>query len=414
MKTPTVCAVQRAAVLHVLGTATRYRVGAEVPTDQLRQGALSLLARANRRMVDIHLRGFTTFVAEVQDSIDQSVLDDVMLNLACEGATNMASHMMGSQSLTSSGVQESLDVRPMFDPRNVTVEWLDQFMTAKQYDKLVRHIGRKIRHSRDDSEIRELVHDYIALVGSRDGLRNRILAGDDPSPSNIQSWVWRQVLSTFRNEGTDAQTRTVKGAKTERDLRNETPEEAFLAAVDGPSAAVYESDAGTGHEGGSFTSTSAAPSMALLDVVDTAPYIEDVIAHQAAMASGMARLEQAVRAYKPNAANRYARVLGHLAKGLSPSEVADAEHVSHARAATLIAEVRMAGRVRANIDRARVAVIRYVMDEPMSTLTDIFGDVGGNPSDLSSAVSELLSEGLLAGRNGGSFEVTKLGVSSTW
>jgi hypothetical protein len=275
----------------------------------------------------------------------------------------------------------------------------------------VKHVARKTRHSRDESEVREFVHDYVASVGFRDALRDRILSGNEPTPGSIRAWVWKQALSTFRNEGTDAQTRTVKNARTERDLRNETPDEAFQCAVDGPTAAVYEAPEGSDDEGGSFASSRAASGAALLDVVDPSPMFDDVLEHQAALARGMARFEDAVRSYKPNAADRYVRVLGHLAQGLNPSEVAAVEHVSPARAATLIAEVRAAGRHRANIDRVRIAVIRYVMDEPMSTLSDLVGDLDEERVEVASAVSELLSEGLITSRRGGSFEVTRLGIS---
>lgn len=397
------CAASRAAVLHALARASHNRPGLEVPQD--------LVAEAVRTVPldgDPALRTFLTMVGEVQAEWCRSVVPDVLLDLALDGLADLSSHVAGCASITRAGVTAAAAVPVV---RNVTTEWFDRFMTPDQYDRLVKYIARKARHSRDDSEVREFVHDYVALVGHRDGLRDRILSGNEPSPGSIRAWVWKQTLSTFRNEGTDAQTRTVKGAKTERDLRSETPSDAFQSAVDGPSAVLYEAPEGSDGEGGTFASSRAASGMALLDVVDPSPMFDDMLEHQAALARGMARFEDAVRCYKPNAAERYVRVLGHLAKGLTPSEVADAEHVSPARAATLIAEVRAAGRHRANLDRVRVVVIRYVMDEPMSTLSDLLGDIDAERNDIASAVSELLTEGLVASRRGGSLEVTPLGIS---
>ena len=93
-----------------------------------------------------------------------------------------------------------------------------------------------------------------------------------------------------------------------------------------------------------------------------------------------------------------------MASGMSPAEVAVTEGVSPARAATLIAEVRAAGRVRARVDRVRVAVVRYVANEPMSTMADL-ADVGADAVDVGTAVRELVDEGVLR-RRGASFYVT--------
>lgn len=397
------CAATRAAVLHALATAAQWRASNVVPLEKVVDSV-----RPQPYDGDGELRPFASMVAEVQTEWCRTVVPDVLLDLALDGLADLAAHLSGEAVVTSAGLAVA---RAHRNRRNVTTEWFDRFMTRAQYDALVKYVARKARHSRDESEVREFVHEYVASVGYRDALRDRILSGNEPAPGSIRAWVWKQALSTFRNEGTDAQTRTVKGAKTERDLRSETPDDAFRGAVDGPTAAVYEAPEGSGGEGGTFASSRASSGAALLDVVDPAPPFDDVLEHQAALARGMARFEDAVRCYKPNAAERYVRVLGHLAQGLSPSEVAAAEHVSHARAATLIAEVRAAGRHRAKIDRVRVAVIRYVIDEPMSTLSDLVGDLDAGRADIASAVSELLSEGLVASRRGGSLEVTPLGIS---
>jgi hypothetical protein len=397
------CTASRAAVLHALATAAQWRPSNAVPLDKVVASV-----RPPPYDGDGELRPFMSMVAESQAEWCRTVVPDVLLDLALDGLTDLAAHVSGLALLTDAGLAASDAGRRR---RNVTTAWFDRFMTRAQYDALVKYVARKARHSRDDSEVREFVHDYVVSVGFRDALHDRILSGHEPTAGSIRAWVWKQALSTFRNEGTDAQTRTVKGAKTERDLRNETPDEAFQCAVDGPTAAVYESPEGSEGEGGTFASSRASSGSALIDVVDPSPLFDDVVEHQAALARGMARFEDAVRCYKPNAAERYVRVLGHLAQGFTPSEVAAAEHVSPARAATLISEVRAAGRHRANIDRVRVAVIRYVIDEPMSTLSDLVGDLRAERGDIASAVSELLTEGLVATRRGGSLEVTRLGIS---
>jgi len=190
----------------------------------------------------------------------------------------------------------------------------------------------------------------------------------------------------------------VKGARTERDLRGETPADAYHVPGHGIGVVVHEA-----------TDDEATASTAVVDVVDVSPGVEDLVAHREAMVRGMSRLDAAVRAAKPGAADRYARVLGHMAGGMSPAEVAVTEGVSPARAATLIAEVRAAGRARARVDRVRVEVIRYVAEEPMSTLSDL-ADVGADAADINTAVRELVDEGILR-RRGRSFYVTPRAAS---
>jgi hypothetical protein len=388
------CADRRGVVLHVIGSTAMYRSGRLVDQGQVWVGVRGLLAREYRRMEDPDTRSFDRMVAGCQLEHDLSQVCGDVFDLAADGLMDLVGAACGEWSLTPAGVSAVLSARSSYDPRNVTMEWMDRFMTPDQYQRMVRHVTNKVKHSRDGAEIRGLVHEYVALVGRRDGLRDRILAGDDPSPSAIRSWIWRQVLSTFRNEGTDAQTRSVKGARTERDLRGETPADAYHVPEHGVGVAVHDVD----DDGATASST------AVVDVVDWSAGVDDLLAHHDAMTRGMARLEAAVRAYKPGAADRYARVLGHMASGMSPAEVAVTEGVSPARAATLIAEVRAAGRVRARVDRVRVAVVRYVANEPMSTMADL-ADVGADAVDVGTAVRELVDEGVLR-RRGASFYVT--------
>ncbi|NBR00879.1 MAG: hypothetical protein EBT79_06370 [Actinobacteria bacterium] len=396
------------AVVHAIATATRYRTGV-VDIDRIRQDVVPLVRtiRPGSLFDDPSLSAVRHDIVGVMRAIPMPDVDTVLSELANSNHIDPVEYLFNNTVLlTANGVSRAVEVRPMFTNRNLTTEWFDQFLTPNQYNNLVKHIAAKTRHSRDESEVREFVHDYVTNTSGRDGLRDRIIAGDDPSPACIRAWVWKQALSTFRNEGTDAQTRTVKGSKTERDLREGTPVE-VSCAVDGPTTVVYALEGGSDNDPGMFATSSASHGHALLDVVDAAPSHEDVLAHQRALDQGMARLDAAVRAYKPGAADRYSRVLGHLARGLSPSEVAQAEDVSPARAATLIAEVRTAGRIRASRDRVRGDIIRYLETEPMSTLADLADDLSVDDACIRDAVTELVTEGVISWRRGGSLHVTR-------
>lgn len=390
-------AATRDAVLHVIGTTTGYCHGVTVPADRIAADVRALLIRHYRRTEVLPMRAFFKMVNSVQVDWDVAQIDQVLMDLSLDGITDFSACLNGDCALTRAGIAVALEVRPQFEQRNVTVEWFNRFLTPEHYAELVRHITRKAKHSRDASEIREFVHDYIANTGFRDGLRNRILSGNEPTIGSMRAWVWRQALSTFRNEGTDAQMRTMKGSKTELEQRGNVPKDVFFAPAGGSIGIVYEPS----EDGNTDT----------IHIVDNGPSIDDLVEHQAAMQRGLARLEGAVRQCKPGAADRYARILGHVAAGLGAAEVAAVEGVSNARAATLIAEVRSAGRERARLDHVRVQVLRYVKAEPMATISDLTTDLVADRTAIQSVVSELLKEGILNHHRGGSLEISALGNS---
>jgi len=395
------------AVVHAIATATRYRADQSADPEQVASSAhrLTRSLRPGGLLDDPSLQGFRREVAAAVSATPTPDVPSLVESLVDAGLVDAVGHYFyRSLSLTPEGVAHALEVRPLFAPQNLTVEWFDRFLTREQYDRLVRHVASKTKHSRDDSEVRGFVHGYVLSMGKNDGLRARILADNDPTPGSIRAWVWKHALSTFRNEGTDAQTRTVKGSRTEREVRGEAPLDVF-AAPEAASTVVYAVEGGGEDDAGTFASSSASSGHALLDVIDTDPTPEDVLAHSEALRRGMERFEAAVRADKPGAADRYARVLGHLARGMSPAEVAQAEGVSPARAATLIAEVRESGRRRADLDRVRGEVVRYLDSEPMSTVADMVDDLTVDVTRIRTAVSELLSEGVLVWRKGGSLRV---------
>ncbi len=413
MPTRSPAVLSTAAVLHAIATAVMYRPNVAIPTDTVIQRAKTLMATAQHPgpfSNDRDFRGFRAMLDAEQMSANDVLVRDALDAAATAGHVDVMRSLVGEgEALTPAGVDRAFEIRPLFDRRTLTTEWLDQHITKDEYTRLVRHIANRARHSRDESEIREFVHDYVANIGGRDGLRARLVSGDIPAPSTIRAWVWKQTLTTFRNEGTDALTRTVKNARTERDLRGATPMDAFSAPVDGTSTAVYAIE---GDEGvGSFATSAASPSSALLDVMDVSPSPEDILAHKEHLARGMARLDAAVRSYKPGAAVRYSRVLSHLAAGLSPNEIAEAENVSRNRGATLLAEVRTAGKQMVTMDRTRGAIVEYLVSEPMSTVSDLTSDLAHAPEDIQAAINELLSEGHLTVSRG-SFRVTDLGRNS--
>lgn len=398
------------AVVHAIATAARYQADRPVELDRVAVAAHGSMTRLRPGtfLDDVRFHGLRQAIAAIVARTPVPDVPAALDVLAADGVIDAVGHYFdGTIALTPAGVERALELRPQFTAQNLTTEWFDRFLTRDEYDRLVRHVASKTKHSRDESEIRGFVHGYVLSMSKNDGLRGRILADNDPTPSSIRAWVWKHVLSTFRNEGTDAQTRTVKGSRTEREVRGMGPPPDAYASPGVDTTVVYALEGGGEGDPGTFATSSASQGHALLDVVDASPTAEELLAHRDAMARGMARFEAAVRADKPGAAARYVRVLGHMARGLSPAEVAAVEGVSPARGATLVAEVRQAGRHRATKDRVRHDVVRYLESEPMSTLAELVDEISADRATVRDAVTELVTEGIVVWRKGGSLQVAR-------
>ena len=377
------------ALLHTLGVRCWYRAGTPLPMAACKNTACALMRKSRGRALrDPDLLSFQAELSAMESEQDQQDVELAVLFLTLEDLVEVV-----DGNLVLRSPKAALAVRGEFEPRNLTAVWMDSYLTPTVYAELVRHIASRTKHSRDGDEIRELTHEFVRRFIKADSLRKRLLEGRVPSPGEVRSWAWRRVLSIFRDEGIDAQTRTIKSARTDRDLEDKTPESAYKMDPSSHRQAILAVDEGS--ETGLRATASNVSGGALVDVVDSTPSFEEVFEHQEFARSRMARLEAAVRAYKSTAPDRYARVLAHMAAGKTVEEIADLEEVSRNRAAAIVAEVRVAGRNLVEFDAVRRKIMEYVQAEPMATLDDLVSDLAEDRALVSRAVTDLLSAGAL-------------------
>jgi hypothetical protein len=137
----------------------------------------------------------------------------------------------------------------------------------------------------------------------------------------------------------------------------------------------------------------------------------------------MQQVEDAIRRIKGRNPERYARIWRHMLDGCPAKVIGIREHVSKNRAANLIADTRKALRAAAREVKDAVLVLRFVSEEPYSTIEDILEArtvpivKGEKPplreveTNLKKLVRSLVSTKRLEVHEKGSYCVTESGTS---
>jgi len=180
-----------------------------------------------------------------------------------------------------------------------------------------------------------LVHTYFAKVYARDGLYPGLSRGLYPTASAMYRWVVKSALTEFRREGKDAQARTTKGAKTERDRMKGLQSDQCLGSPE--QLPVYLTVDGEGSES-EMVSAGGLTTAPLRDVVDLNP--EPLIQAKIAREQGRKIIEQVIRRYKRGNPERMVRIFRMHWEGAKVEEIGEAEGVSRNRAAGLLYDLR--------------------------------------------------------------------------
>jgi hypothetical protein len=270
-------------------------------------------------------------------------------------------------SLTTAGLEAAVVVRPMCSPINITSFWINATVNDAFIKQMVSHLGRMCPRSAVFGELEDLALGFLSNMVGRDGLQKRLSEARQPSLSNFKQWSYNFALSKFRNEGRDAQTRSFKGARTEKDLRLGLEEDISGRSVPADNQAIFLS---LDDEGGTSAFVSGASSSnALLDVVGG--NLEDEIVHRMTAQRGISLTEAAIAREKAGAKDRFSRLFKMTQEDKSYHEIGQAEGVSRNRAASLVADLRSAVTNWTLDSHSTVLVVRYIQEEPSSTLTDI-------------------------------------------
>lgn len=342
-------------------------------------------------------------------------------------APTLENHGADTVVLTKDGVDLALSVRDWFSSTNVTAAWLAANVTEHYLKGIITHLSRKAKRSVEFNEIGELVHTYLANLINRDGLRSRLEKGSHPSPSDIKGWVYNGALSQWRDEGKDALTRTLKGCRTEREVKDikDGVETTDIASRSLPTdnRVLIE-----GEDGQGIYASSSNGASALLDVADGSG--EDEIIQRLACVETITKVEGLIKQTVGEGVkgDRYLRVFRLGLRGADVRDVAKAEGLSRNRASLVVNQVRGMAMDAAEVlgvrepqaapkpvltyhsedapeDSASLApehlqLLTYVFNEPHATLGDMQDDV--DPDISATTVQMLLSSGfLLCHDNGG-------------
>jgi hypothetical protein len=333
------------ALVHAVAVLSWYQP-TPIKTERAIHHAKSWIKKARMGSVPASFRGF---LSEVSDS-EEDDFETAIIEAMFAGVLDV-----DGDTLTLIDQGHALEVRPQFDSRNLTAQWVDEFFTAARYKDLNKFLGARIVHSRDQDEVMELGHEFIRRLINADSLRKRLLAGSTPLPSEIKSWAWRRVLTIFRDEGTDAQTRTIKNSRTDRDLQNNTPAEAFKVDPNAQFNVVYE-------DGENDTRV-------MSDVVEVSPQAR--IEHTLYARQQVERIRATIAKTGPAQRARYERMLGYLQEGMGVAEIAAAEGVSRNRAAILLADLRKTCQRAEDQTEGAAVLLDYLQNEPFATLSDL-------------------------------------------
>lgn len=262
----------------------------------------------------------------------------------------------GQWGLTELGVESAKALLPKPAPkpkrasnpnRNLTAEWLTEHLTpepGQSESDLHRRIrftlAKKCRLSASRDMLDDHVNQFVVRLIQRDGLRKKLEAGEKIHYSTIATYAVNSAFTDIRDFGTDPVTREGYGARTPKERQ------AISEWVEKKAKGDHEPSVGFSHVSSDAVSYSARDDHegidpSLFDVVDEPEHPVDRLNFEKVWT----RLEDALKASKPNAWERYVGILKmQILEDLPVKEIARREQVSPHRAATMLQEARRAVR----------------------------------------------------------------------
>lgn len=376
------------AALHAVGEATIYKLSQSVLISQILSPmwyAATSIPPAMQQLSD-WLYGVNTQYLDRDVSRFCDGLDAASIPLAEADSRNTLGLLIrdgfliekaGTVTLSLQGLERAIDIRAEFSPKSITSFWVDKAIDAAYIKRLEGHLAQRCPKSVQFGELGDLICNYFTNVICRDGLKNRLRQGRQPSPSDLKNWIYRAALSIWRDEGRDALTRGFKGARTEKDLHQE--DEADIVSRSVPSEhqglfLITDEEGGTGE----FMGAGSA-SMPLIDVLG-GDMAEEMV-HRLAGQRGMQQAEAVLRRAK--SPDRFGRVFQSLVEGeLSVQEIGQQEGVTRARAAVIISNIRDTFEEEKRASSLVYKILLYIKENPYSTSADIESPVDDSPQAL--------------------------------
>lgn len=99
---------------------------------------------------------------------------------------------------------------------NITTQWLDA-NGVEVTQMLIKHLSIKLKTSRKIHLIEDHVQVFLIRIMERDTLAPYIKSGKNPTFNVLKIWAYQSACTEMRGWGVDADLRTSRGAKTNRD-----------------------------------------------------------------------------------------------------------------------------------------------------------------------------------------------------
>jgi hypothetical protein len=110
--------------------------------------------------------------------------------------------------------------RALIHPKKVesiTARWISQNGSALR-SSLITHLASKLSVSNSIGAVEDHVHTFMTRMVEKDLLAPIIGRGTRPSFSVLRVWAYQSACTEMRRWGVDASTRTLRGAKTAREM----------------------------------------------------------------------------------------------------------------------------------------------------------------------------------------------------
>ena len=288
---------------------------------------------------------------------------------------------------------------PVANEPTATAIWLNEQIAKGLLDRITNAV--KSRYPIEELEdVQGEVHLRVAHWCAKGSFDDHLAEGHPPSVSRMAAWVGNRVKSRLGRRGQDALWRQMRGSRTESEFRKEEvhpesliPDQVFRVGLE------YS------EEGAVVREVVIDP--ASLETQEDAP--EPAVSPEQA-------LRMIIRASRPNAAQRYLKVLEGMVSEASRSDIANADGCSTSRAGKLTARVRedlKSVPMLFAISDAR-KVLRYIVEEPCITYSEIIEDLRMEGEEVDRALRLLTDPEIayITESNGRSFLATEIGMAA--
>jgi len=282
-----------------------------------------------------------------------------------------------------------------------TAVWLNEQIAKGLIDRLT-HTVRNRYPIEDIEDVRSEVHLRIAHWCANGSFDEHLGMGKPPTISRMAGWVGNRIKSALGRRGQDALWREMRGSRTEVEYRNE--------GVHPESVLPYETFQ-VGFEGGD----EGDPKSVQRVIIDPQS-LEDAYADEVPSELSIHEaFKLVIRSSRPNASQRYIRILEGMVAEASRGEIATKDGCSPSRAGKLTARVRedLRNALLYTVSDAR-KVLRYVVEEPCITYMEIIEDLRMDGDDVDRALRFLTDPVMayLEESTGRSYKATDRGLDA--